>query len=209
MPEPTDEELGPLWERLKNEVIAVHLQWQQFRALYASSASNIELLNRSAAGFFALLRQTLVRDVFLSIARLTDPVRMGKHTNLTLDHLLGLPGMADASQQRERLTTLIANIQEHAAPIREHRHTYIAHLDLEKVVSPDARPLPGVSIEMVDATLAAIADAMNTVALHLRETTIAFDDIIQNGDPRALLGRLRDAQRWRDHYFAAMKEGIG
>src|SRR6266567_1507651 len=70
-------ELGPLYHYLNNECTILHLDWAEFKELFATSQDRIELLNESAPGFFSNFQGILWEMVLLRIARLMDPASSG------------------------------------------------------------------------------------------------------------------------------------
>ena len=71
-------ELGGQFNRLYNECLWLHLKWSEYVSLYGTSPARIDLLNKSARGFFVLLDSSLWEDVLLHICRLTDDPGVGR-----------------------------------------------------------------------------------------------------------------------------------
>ena len=76
--------LGPLFHALYNQVVRIHAKWIQFRKTYAKSEQQTQLLKDTAPFFFRVVRDVLIDDTLLHLARLTDPTKTGKSGNLTL-----------------------------------------------------------------------------------------------------------------------------
>src|SRR4051812_25767020 len=82
---------------LWTEVIRLHARWMIFLQLYGDPGS-VDLLNRSAPGFFYYCQDALIDAVFTSICRLTDPASTGRKANLSLKHLIDeMKAYADGS----------------------------------------------------------------------------------------------------------------
>ncbi len=83
-------ELGVVYNALTNDVAWVHAKWNQYRHLYAHSPERIVVLNQAAGHFFGVMQDSLLEDIVLHLARLTDPPRSVGKDNLTLQRLPAL-----------------------------------------------------------------------------------------------------------------------
>src|SRR5437870_3931153 len=63
-------EIRRAYDSLAWDVCQLHRKWGIFCRLFASGESVVELLNRSAAGFFRTFEDLLTDDILLSISRL-------------------------------------------------------------------------------------------------------------------------------------------
>ena len=73
--------LGEIHHELHEEVSWLHLKWNQFRALYASTDETIDLLNATAPTFFKNQCRIMWEDALLHLCRVTDrPKSCGKPT---------------------------------------------------------------------------------------------------------------------------------
>src|SRR5437879_4300451 len=111
--------------RLWDELVHLHDTWEQYRKLYGHSEDRVKLLNTSARSFFALLQRLLVRDVILSVSRLTDPPKSKGKSNLVLSLLLEDPRLADRPEFKEELASGIKEARRLAQPVWGCRHRYI------------------------------------------------------------------------------------
>ena len=66
-------QLGDTWDFLHRQVLSLHGRWKNFRDLYGASQERIDLLNRTAPTFFAVLGPILLDDVQLTLSKLADP----------------------------------------------------------------------------------------------------------------------------------------
>jgi hypothetical protein len=77
-------ELGPMYNALDHEVAWLHAKWNQYRQLYGRSPERVAFLNKVAGHFFGVVQRTLMEDILLHLARLTD---RPKSNRLTLQRL--------------------------------------------------------------------------------------------------------------------------
>ncbi|WP_407690639.1 AbiU2 domain-containing protein [Rhodocyclus tenuis] len=66
-------EIGKVYSALWQEVAWINKKWNQYVELFGTSPERIELLNRAAPSFFRTFQDSLLDDVLLHLARLTDP----------------------------------------------------------------------------------------------------------------------------------------
>src|SRR6266545_2453164 len=137
-------------KRLWDELVNLHHAWEQYLKLYAHSEDRVKLLNASVRSFFAGLQRLLIRDVILSVSRLTDPPHSRGKANLVLSTMLDDPRLADRPQLKNQLESEISEVRKMAGPVRKHRNTYVAHLDHATAVGTSVDPLPGVTRGLVD-----------------------------------------------------------
>jgi hypothetical protein len=136
-----------LLEPLNTEIGHAVLGLQILEIVYISARGQA-LMQRAAPGFFAVTSIALQREVFLAMARLTDPPRTGKFGNITLRTLVeSLPPSIDEAY-RTKLTGDVSAIEKLAAPIRDWRMKYLAHSDIAHGVGLTP-PLQTISITVV------------------------------------------------------------
>lgn len=181
-----------LWDHL------VHLDtlWQDFQYLYGESQERLDRLNRHARWFFASLERLMVREVILSIARLTDPKGGSDRSNLVLETLLDDPLLESNTELRERLRVEIDNVRNLADPIRHHRHKSIAHLDL--AVAMGSAELPELPKKTVNEVIGRMQYIHHTHYSELYQSDVSYE-LYRIGSVEDLLRSLDDAAKWRDH----------
>ena len=92
------EPLGSQYSELWQELVQLHMKWQEFVELFATRTTRVELINQAAPGFFRIVQDTLWEGILLHIARLTDssPSQGRKdRANLTIQNLAPLIGHAE------------------------------------------------------------------------------------------------------------------
>jgi hypothetical protein len=168
-----------IFDKIYEDVGILHDEWALFEQLYCKNGSRIKLLGKVATSFFYRLQFMMIRDVMLSIYRLTDRPENGR--NLVLESLHDQLDELTHSSLRKDLDQRLNTIRDLAEPLKKYRHKRIAHRD-KKVAF--GKRLPGASLQLVADTLKGIGDLMNAVQFrfHHRETFWEVTTIRGDGD---------------------------
>jgi hypothetical protein len=166
------EELGSLYHRLWNEVAWLYSKWEEYVELFGTKPTRIDLLNEAAGHFFRVVQDCLWEDTLLHIARLTDSSQTARRENVSIRRL---PTLISSDSVREAVQAKVDEAIAKAEACRDWRNRRIAHMDLELALSEGAEPLKPASRASVRAAMDAIADVLNTVGLHLLDSTTAFE----------------------------------
>ena len=83
-------ELGAIFAELVQELSHIYLVWGQYKILFGTKESRVDLLNSAAGGFFRLVQDSIWHQVLLSISRLTDRPTIAGHQTLTVRRLADL-----------------------------------------------------------------------------------------------------------------------
>jgi hypothetical protein len=165
-------ELGELQYLLWHDVTTLHLKWSEYRELFATKPSRIDLMNETAPRFFGRLEALLWNDVLLHLTRLTDhPGGRGKERVTVLRYkplVMGLPIQAavHAAVDSAASATLFA---------RDRRNHLIAHRDFSHAQDPTAKPLAARSRASVETALHAIHDLMQILEGHFCDVEVAYE----------------------------------
>jgi HEPN superfamily AbiU2-like protein len=148
-------ELGELQYLLWHDVTTLHLQWSEFRELFATKPSRIQLMNETAPRFFGRLEARLWNDVFLHLCRLPDhPGGPGQERVTVLRYkplVMGLPIQAavHAAVDSAVSATLCAGLAQspHRPPgfparTGPRRHTAGAREQDKRGSGPESHPRP-------------------------------------------------------------------
>jgi hypothetical protein len=165
-------ELGPVFFSLWKEVAQLHSTWHEFVTLFGTKASRVDLMNQAASSFFGLVENTLWEHTLLHIGRLTDDPKKDPVARLSL---LQLPKLVLHVKTRDKVKALIAEAETKCEFARGWRNRWIAHRNLDHALDKSAHPLPRASRLQVREALASIADVLNAVGAHYRNTTTRFD----------------------------------
>ncbi len=157
-------DLAETFELLKKDILWLHVQWKVYRQLFAVSEADIQLLNDAAPLAFGVYQEVLLSSVLLSLTRLTDPETTGKKENLTLERLVSLIDSSTYQALADKARQYLDQACKLCKPFREWRNRRYAHRDwlTAKEVHPD--PLPGISRQRIEDTLAIIRNLMDEVS---------------------------------------------
>jgi len=171
-------ELGTRYHALRNEAAWVHAKWKQYRQLYAVSPERIDLLNQAAGHFFGVIQESLLEDVILHLARLTDSPRSRGKSNLTIQVLPELIIEEPLASDIKKLVSAALAACEYVQAWRKRR---LAHRDLTLALASSTDPLPGISRADLEAALASTGAVLNRLAGHYWSTEVAYHHFITGG----------------------------
>jgi hypothetical protein len=189
-------ETHPIVRGVYSQVVLLSFAWHEFRALFLSEPSRIEILNKAAGGFFGIIQDTLVDALFLRLAVLSDPARSGKYENVSFDRLmeelrceLGVKGAeSEADRVRQEFHAAVAGI-------KAHRNKRIAHADVD-VVATQVVPLDRVTIDDLRKGVDLAFKTFNAMCKPLTETEYALENPIITGEASGLLWALAAAEKY-------------
>lgn len=184
-------------DELGNHIAELHAEWKSLLELFAGNQEQSALLSRVARTAFDTLYRTLIRDIILAVARLTDPLKTVGKDNLVLARLAELPEVKADEKLAAKVMSALEEARSKAKPFRDYRHQYLAHLDLKTSLGPKSAELP-IKKQEFDAVLDAIAAMFNIVEQDLQDQTVVFKHVALHGGPKALLKALNDAESWRN-----------
>jgi hypothetical protein len=165
-------DLGLQFAGLWQEAVYAHIKWREFVELYGSKPTRVELLNRMAPRFFAMLQGVLFEEMLLHIARLTDQPSTGKgKDNLTIRNL---PTLVDHPETKQKLEAAVKAAVEASEFCRDWRNRHIAHRDLALATGNTASPLKNASRAQVKEVLRAIANVLNIADVHFTGSETYF-----------------------------------
>ena len=186
------QELGSSFYELYRKLVELHVLWQQYHQLFGGDPDTVRLLNRTSGLFFKIVQDELWDSVLLGVSRMTDPPTTGKKKNLTVQSLP--PLISDAKLQAE-LQDLCDKALVAAEFAREHRNKRIAHQDHDYLSNRSSDPLSGVRRTLVEEMLAALRAVMNCLDLHFRDSTVMYEDFVDESGARLLVHKLKKLER--------------
>jgi AbiU2 len=198
--------LGEAYYELFNHVANLFDKWHTYQALF-DKHEVIDLLNKTAGGFFHSIQLTLRENIFMHLCRLTDPAQTSGKGNLSLQ---ALPRLLPATVDpvfRDILKTAIEDSVTKTKFARVWRNKMLAHTPLPVAAGGDPFTIPGVPQADWIAAMDAIGSTMNLIEHHYLKSTVGWDSIIDDASGTlGLLHYLRkgwDAQEqeeaaWRD-----------
>jgi len=124
-----------MYEELSSELRSLNQAWRYVYDM-TRELTGANTFNRASAPYFGAVLTALFAYALVTLSRLLDRSKTGKHDNCSL---VALAQLADDSAQN--LVSSLSSIRERAAGLMEYRHKQIAHLD--KVVTlTDAEVVP-------------------------------------------------------------------
>jgi hypothetical protein len=188
-----DTEIRMLFQCLDEEVFGLFYRWKIFQQLFGSGKENLNLLNQSGSNVFALLQGLIIENTLLTLCRLTDSERTGRHWNLSIRYLLGKMETALDDKARENIGGQLIRLEAATEKLRSHRSKRIAHLDLDHAVKPEE--LPSVeygdlenALRLLESIMQDLYQVVWNASVHYRAQSIA-----PGCDGDHLLRILRDA----------------
>lgn len=185
------EEIAPVYKRLQNELVWMHAAWMLHGQLYSHSERRIDLLNESASIFFRIVQDMFIRDIAISLSKITDPARSNKkYENLSLRYLHELV-MKNSTLGRihQDLEEIISIIDKESKNIRANRNKILAHLDLRTAMSVDKDRAPPFSKHNIEHCLKLCRDYMNAIEGECNDSELFYERFggPGNGDDLAYL----------------------
>jgi hypothetical protein len=197
-------EFGSLLYSLYNEITWLTFRWIEFRELYGTKESRIELMNKSAPFLFFMMQRVLWENLLLGICRITDPPRTMNKKNMTLT---SLPSFESDDDVKKEIETEIKELLAESEFCRDWRNRWIAHADYElSTDKQNAKPLETATRKQLKTTIERIHALYNKVEFKYLGTTTAFKLLKSNRGAIALLCRIEDGIRFeREVYEKKMK----
>ena len=181
-------ELGEVYHKLWQELAHVHTRWYEYDALYGNE-DQIELLNKTASSFFAIVQSMFWETVIMHIARMTDSPRTTGKDNLTIQRL---PEVVSDKALASEIQDLVDKAKESAAFCRDWRHRRFAHRDLDISLKRHCNPLETANKEKVEAALARIANVLNHIQKYYKKSTTMYSfGVGAIGGSRSLLHAIK------------------
>lgn len=187
-----------IYDKLRSEITWLHGRWLTYRELFAKSSRRIGFLNECAGAFFYIIQEVLIDEVQVSLSKLTDPARSGKHENLSLAQLQTQLQLYGDPALAAKCRDILDEIHNHCEVFRLRRHKTLAHLDLHTMMSQLSQPLPEVSRKMIDDALESVRDFMNSIEIHYNDSEWGYEYFILNQGAGALMETLRAGLRYEE-----------
>jgi hypothetical protein len=200
--------LGPIfgahYNALYNEVAWLHVRWKQYKELFGTSPTRIEILNQAAGLFFRIVQDGLWEDTLLHLTRLTAPCKSRGKENLTIQALPQL--IIDIEFQKEIVVLVGAAINANEFA-KDWRNRKLAHTDLNLAIQQGAEPLAPASRKNITDAINAISRVIQRISEYYFKSDLSFDVITPADDAVSLLYVIRDGLKAEEKRFARLKEG--
>jgi hypothetical protein len=188
---------------IKADVVNLHAKWTVYRQLFATSDADRAFLE-SAHNAFALIHESMVADIVMTLSRLSDPARQGRFANLSLGHLalalvnVGHAELADEVRAKANSASLACG------EARKVRDKTLAHRDLDIALGGAAAGLPRLSRQKIEEALKAVRECLNEVELHFRQGRYPYESIQVPLGGDILMSRLKRAAAYDRHAESAI-----
>lgn len=168
-------ELGPAYEVLSYDVTLAFANRSLYEQLYGRP-ERVEVLRDVAGGFFVLLRNTLLLDIVLQVARLVDRTETGGKPNLTLQ---SLPALVSDPELRLEIDDLVGSACDACVSAVDWRNRRLAHRDRPIALGMTEAALPGVTLPEIDKALAIFATLLNRIEAHFENGATTMYESVQ------------------------------
>jgi len=186
------------FEAAKQQLITASAKWQLVEQLFAKSKTRSEFLKRTGSGFFALVKDSLVTDVMISLGRLLDRSNLKGNENLTLERLVTSASELENGELALKLDVHLVNARAAYDATRLYRNKRLAHNDLKTILEQDANPLRPATVGDVRKTLREAGEFLNIIDLHYRRSTTTFGFQMIEGDADSIVRLIRDGMLLRE-----------
>ena len=177
--------------------MTVSAKWQLIEQLFAKTQARSQLLKRIGSGFFALIKDSLVTDVMMSLGRLLDKPHHNGNDNLTLERLRDTVTKLGINELAQKLDGHLTQAREAALATRRYRNKRLAHNDLNTILGQEANSLPAATVGDVRKMLHEAGEFLNAIDLHYCRSTTAFGLTMIDGDANRLVGLAKDGLLYR------------
>jgi hypothetical protein len=197
--------LGTQYSTLFREFAVLNLYWKEFLELFGTNDKRIARMNRSAPGFFQMLKEQQFETNMSHLARLTDSPKSAGKDNLTV---CNLPELVTDPGLKAELKRHIADIKRKTQFCRDWRNRRFAHHDLLLATQDNqASPLAPATKENVLTALTAISDMLNVMERHYYRGGCSFEAIAAHNGANTLLYLLGFGIIGRDKMIERIKKG--
>jgi len=186
------------FEAAKQQLITASAKWQLVEQLFAKSQVRSDFLRRTGSGFFALIRDSLVTDVMISLGRLLDKLQLNGNDNLTLERLRTSVSEPGNNELVLKLADHLQNAKAAYEATRLYRNKRLAHNDLKTILEQEALPLPHATVSEIRTTLREVGEFLNAIELHYQKSTTTFGYVMIVGDADGIVGLIGDGLRLRE-----------
>ena len=164
-------EAGAAFYHVVGEVAGLHAKWGDYTGLFGKP-NRVDLLNEAAPDFFGRLQYTLLDDVMLHLARLTDKPATGKKSNLSIK---GLVRLLPDKDHREALDSQIGVMDRRVEACRDRRDRRLAHNDYPLAVGTSPLPLLPASRASIREAIDSVTEVVNAISVHYLDAEMAYD----------------------------------
>src|SRR5690606_4765056 len=195
-------EFGSMFFVLYNEISWLTFQWIEFKELYGSKESRIELMNEAAPFFFYTVQHVLWYQLLLGGTRLTDPPKSGSNKNITFR---AIPQYIKDDDFKSEIENDLEELLAQSNYCRVWRNQKISHLDHALAIQDEnARPLETASREKFRITLEKMQILFKKIHQKYLPSAVRFDRMTSSRGAISLLHKI-EAGIWYDESIHQLK----
>lgn len=177
-------ELGTLFFTIQKELLITTKKWEEYKDLFSTKGSRIDLMKKSAPLFFTLYEDSLVNDVLQSISRITDPPHLErKYKNASLGMILSL---IKEKELYRKVAVDINSLNELVKSVRHLRDKKISHIDYETLLNQQNVTV-NVDSKNIEDSLQKAHDIFNTIEDYFCKSKTVFSSFPSMGGAYELL----------------------
>jgi hypothetical protein len=186
---PTLKDIEKPYTFIRQQIINVHILWQDYNGIFAAGEDTLNVLRKTAPGFFGRLQWMLIDEIVLIITRiLTDPAesprkkgKLEKEENFCLKYLAGRILAPEDKEFRAQLEKDVDSARVQAKPIKNVRDKVISHNDLKTIQKPES--LSKIDANYIENALRSIREIMNKIESCCGLGLTVFDPPVPFIDP--------------------------
>lgn len=179
-------EFGDIYFHAKSEWIDIWVTWNQYENLFGQGPERVELMNKAGAIFFYMVQRHFFETVLLGVCRLSDPIKTGRKTNLTV---LALHQFMDTDERRTKLESLLDEVGTTTEFARDWRNRRISHNDLD-LKNGTADPLESANRDLVNTSLKSIHNVLSYISLEFMDSELMGEVAVGFNNEITMLDRL-------------------
>jgi hypothetical protein len=193
-------DFGSLFYHLYNETVWLTTKWAEYKELYGTKESRIDLMNKTAPTFFYIIEKTLWKDLLLGISRITDTpeMRFGKETKKNIT-FRAVSTFIEIPELKQEIENDVSDLLNNADFCRKWRNRRIAHFDYElNINEKTAKPLEPANRKELQDVIKKLQQLTNKLYFHYIGSTLIFDFTRGYNGAISLLYYLQDGLRFKD-----------
>lgn len=163
--------LAELHFHLEDELLFLNFLWEELAELFDTNDRRIDVINATAPTFFVYFNDLAWHETMLRLCVITDPTQSVGKNNLTLKRL---PAAIPDATLKARIEKEVQKAYESTKFARDWRNRGLAHLSLDLVQNPQAKPLAKADHKAVREALEALAVPLNSISAHYQHTHVDF-----------------------------------
>jgi hypothetical protein len=181
-------DFGSLFYSLRNELLWLTYRWIEFRELYGTKESRIDILNNSAPYLFYTVQNVLWENLLLGVAKVMDrPESTGKK-NITFK---SIPLFIKEQSFHDEVMGIVTKLETKSIFCRDWRNRWIAHKDHALSVDEgNAKPLEVATRLKFKTVLELMQELYNKVSLKYLGSQTAFEFLSSDRGAISLLNLL-------------------